>query len=292
MKLYYSQKLKISKIRKRAKKRNIFLSIILFIIILTLSYFVFLSDNFKIEYFDLEEFLEEGRERELSSEFDKFRNDNYLSNNLIFSSEKIFQNFFNRYPFVKEFSLDKNWKTKSIDFKIEKRNIFGILCQNEFKNCLVFDKFGFLFSDKTENYELNKKIENIEFKIFDSSGRLYELESNILDFDNFSKLLEIYELLNQNIKVKQIEMDEEGLNFVFQNDSLFQDNFLFQNNFVFQDNFEKKWRIILDIDNLEISFVALKNLFLGEFDFNNLQYLDLRYLPNMYFKRNKDLETD
>ncbi|MDP2855581.1 MAG: hypothetical protein Q8N90_00465 [bacterium] len=178
-------------------------------------------------------------------------------NNFIFLSAKDFSDLVLKDPAVKDFSLTKNLRNKSLAFYIQERQSRGILCLvGEEQNCFYFDEQGVVFaaSPQTEG--------NVIFLIKDDSGRLYNLGDRILTLGSFVDLIAVWDSLAERFHLDNLQINATGL--IIKSSA--------------------GWQVYLNPENLTSAQAAVQDLLQSDFNFGSLEYLDLRYLPNIYWK--------
>lgn len=261
MRSWRSRQVRMAKGRRR-QRRFIFIFIVILIAALGVFYALFLSGWLAVTrvevvnaHFTQAEQLKNEAEQYLFSQkilgFINFRN------NLIFLSAKDFSGLLLKDPAVKEFSLTKSLKDKSLTFRLRERQEKGILClAGEEQSCFYFDDQGIVFaaSPQTEG--------NVIFLIKDASGRLYNLGDRILTQGSFSDLVAIWDSLAARFHLDDVQVTATDL--IIKSSA--------------------GWQIYLNSGDLARIKVAVQNLLQSDFDFSSLEYLDLRYLPNIYWK--------
>lgn len=247
---------------QRRQRRLVFILIVILAAAFGLFYAIFLSGwlaMIRVEVVDAHfaqaEQLEREAEQYLFSQkilgFINFRN------NFIFLSAKDFSGLLLKDPAVKDFSLTKNLKNKSLTLHLRERQEKGILClAGEEQSCFYFDDQGVVFaaSPQTEG--------NVIFLIKDASGRLYNLGDRILTLGSFSDLVAIWDSLAAHFHLDNVQVTAADL--IIKSSA--------------------GWQIYLNSGDLARIKVAVQNLLQSDFDFGSLEYLDLRYLPNIYWK--------
>ncbi|HOX21404.1 MAG TPA: hypothetical protein PKZ02_00275 [Candidatus Paceibacterota bacterium] len=261
MRGWRSRQVRVDKSRRRRRR-----SVLIFLIILAAAfgifYVIFLSGWLAVKkveitgaHFAKAAQLEEEVNQYLSSQrilgFINFRN------NLIFLFAKDFSDLVSKNPVIKDFSLHKDFKNKSLVFNLHERQSKGILClANEEQNCFYFDEQGVVFvaSPQTEG--------NVIFLIQDNSGRLYSLGDKILTHGSFDDLIFIWNSLAERFHLNSVQITTTGL--IIQTSA--------------------GWQVYLNQEDLTRTKAALFYLLQSDFDFESLEYLDLRYLRNIYWK--------
>lgn len=249
--------------KNRRKRRRPFLFMTTLIIIaIAVFYTLFLSGWFQVK--DVQVIGSRfSNAEQLKQEIDQYlRAPKFLGlinfkNNLIFLTASKFKNLLLSQPAIKDFSLAKNFKNRILVFNIWERQIIGILCfGNEGETCFYFDNRGVVFADAPQTEG------SLIFLIRDSSGRIYNLGDGILSAERFDELITIRNLLTNYFRLDLIQINTADLTI----------------------KSSAGWEIYLNPEDLARTFMALQNLIQDNFNFNSLNYLDLRYLPNVYWK--------
>jgi len=261
MRSWRSRQVRMAKGRRR-QRRLIFIFIIILAVALGAFYAFFLSgwlavtgvEMVGVHFTQAEQLKKEAEQYLFSQQFLGFIN---FRNNLIFLSAKDFSGLLLKDPAVKDFSLTKSLKDRSLIFYLRERQEKGILClAGEEQSCFYFDDQGVIFaaSPQTEG--------NVIFLIKDASGRLYNLGDRILTQGSFSDLITIWDSLAVRFHLDDVQVTAADL--IIKSSA--------------------GWRIYLNSEDLTRTKVAVQNLLQSDFNFGSLEYLDLRYLPNIYWK--------
>lgn len=96
-------------------------------------------------------------------------------------------------------------------------------------------------------------------------GKDFNLGNCILDASSFIELMEIARFFEDNFQLDKIKLQVEKIEIIVTLDNNHQTTFY------------------LETDNLNQIYSVLNYFIQNNFDFN-LEYLDLRYLPNVYYK--------
>jgi len=249
--------------KNRRKRRRIFLFMTtLIIVVIAIFYTLFLSGWFKVKdiqvidnRFSNAEQLKQNIADYLSSK--KFLGLINFKNNLLFLAAGDFRTLLSQVPAIKDFKLSKNFKNRTLIFNIQERQINGVLCfGGEGGACFYFDSGGVVFAGAPQTEG------SLIFLIRDNSGRIYNLGDGILSAENFGDLIAIRNLLANYFRLDLIQINAADLTI----------------------KSSAGWEIYLNPEDLARTFMALQNLIQNNFDFNSLEYLDLRYLPNIYWK--------
>ncbi len=173
-------------------------------------------------------------------------------NILILAKEEISNSLLSAFPRVKNVSLDRNFPD-SLAVTIIERRPAALFCNGE--DCRFIDEDGFIF-DEAASFS-----GNVYVKFYSEIG-----EAEIGTINNFKRIMDFANLvLEENIKITDIVLAEEGLRKFFTSDG---------------------WHILLnENDNIQAAFENLK-LTLGQIKENrqNLEYIDLRFGNKVYYK--------
>jgi len=261
MKSWRSRQMRAVKSQRRHRRLILIIIAIVLMAIGTLSAF-FLSGWLAIEKIEIvnARFAQVPRLEKaikdylFSSRFLGFIN---FRNNIVFLSAKDFQSLVFQDPAVRDFSVIKNFREKSITLDLKERQAKGILCLVQGnQDCYYFDDQGIVFavSPQTEG--------NVIFLVKDDSGRLYDLGDKILEGGSFADLMAVWDILTSRFHLDYLQIDASNLTV----------------------QTSVGWRIYLNSSDLARIKAAVSNLLQSDFEFNNLDYLDLRYLPIIYWK--------
>jgi len=248
--------------RQRKRWRNFLLGTTAVIFVGFIVFLLFFSDIFVIKNIKISEsrFVDTVQ---LSNSIVQFLSHSKIlgllniRNNLLFLNRNSLRNLIFQYSAIGDFDISKNFKNREVSVFLKERLINGILCQeNPVITCYYFDTDGTVFATAPQSEG------NLIFLIKDSSGRLYSLGDKILASELFNELLKIKNLVAERFKLDFIRIGKDDLEFKIVNGSF----------------------IYLNPSDLFRSFLAIQNLLNSDFNFKNLEYLDLRYLPNIYYK--------
>ncbi len=260
MTIYRSPTRKSKNKDKKRIEMIVFLSI--FVIIILLSYFTIFSNFFKIKESKLSGDIKFLDRELLENEWSEYLSQKKLSNNLLLIKKKNIKNFFSQFLPISDFDIIKGWKNKELEIKIIEKEIFGKLCQKEdYEKCFLFDNKGQIFIAFSNNHLLEK---NVLF-INDFSGRLYELGDYIFSGEDFDDIIKIKDVADNKFGLIEMEIESKNINLILGNE-------------------ESNWKIMIDSLDLKRNLLALNNLISQNFDFASLEYLDIRHLPNIYYK--------
>lgn len=270
MRLQHNRKLRVAKFRQKKKRKIIFIFLILLILILGIVYFVFWSGFFTIQSIEVSE------TRFLNRSLLKAEIEELNQKNILLASKSDFQDIFIQHSEIEDFEITKNWKEKNLSFKIQERQPIGFFSQEgELPTKFYFDKKGIIFSSVEEN----DKRWNLDFIIKNSSDKSYQLGDVILSPTDFEQLVLLEEKLARELNFYFFEFKKDSLEAVLKPLQLEKSHL---------------WRIIFNPADLKRSLAVLTNLIIGDFfvENNNLEYLDLRYLPNIYYKKMSGLSSN
>ena len=246
-------------ISRRKKRRFFLLSSFIFLIIFSFLYFFFFSNFFAIREINLEG-IHFSNKFEVQNTIHSFLNEKFLSifpQNIFLLTKKKFLFLLEKFPAFIDFQIKKDFLKRKITFFFKERSIEGIYCQkhSQEKECFYFDSFGLLFLEAPQASGF------LIFVLEKESPPYLTIGQKIFPFEDFSQFLEI----------KKISEREEAINFAS----------LKEKEIVFELISGRK--IFLNTSDFLQTRIVLEN-FLEKFSLKDLEYLDLRYLPHLYFK--------
>lgn len=181
-----------------------------------------------------------------------------VRNNILFIPADQIDDYLRGFPIVESFSRDKGFFTKSLRVDIKEREAIGVLKQSVGGN-YYFDKNGTLYIEAPDSEG------GIIIGIENSSSHQFSAGTRILEENSFGNLMNIIKLLDDNFLSNRIELKDDKIQIVVKiNDS-------------------KEVPLYFDANDLSRSYSVLTYFIQNNFNFN-LEYLDLRYLPNVYYK--------
>ncbi len=255
-----SNSYRLRKIQKKRKKRRlIFFIILILIIIIMVAYEIIFSSVFQIQKINVSQtnFINQNDIiQKINDIFDNKKIFSLISlpPNLLFFNFNDCQSLKQSFSPVESIECQKIFKNKSININIKERVVEGKFCSGlENEDCFYFDKDGILFLVAPQE-------EVISFLIKETSDKKYSLGNKIMD--NFFLVLQIKNFLSEKISLPQIEINTYDIIYSFDN------NFQI---FISKDKLKETMDILLHVWN--------DNILL-----ENLQYLDLRFLPKIYYK--------
>ncbi len=255
-----SNSYRLRKIQKKRKKRRlIFFTILILIIIVALTYEIIFSSVFQIQKINVSQtnFINQNDIiQKINDIFEKKRLFSLISlpSNLLFFNFNDCQSLKRFFSSVESIECQKNFKDKSININIKERVVEGKFCFGlENEDCFYFDKDGILFLAASQE-------EAISFLIKETDNKKYSLGDKIMD--NFFLVLQIKNFLSEKISLPQIEINNQDIIYSFDN------------------NFQ----IFISKDKLKETMDVLLYAWSDNMLLENLQYLDLRFLPKIYYK--------
>lgn len=180
-----------------------------------------------------------------------------VPDNILFMPTERIDNFLKSFSGIENFSWHRNIFSRKLKIDIQEREIAGILKDRE-KN-YYFDKSGIVFAEAPSS-------EGGMFLIIENElNRSFDIGNCILEADAFKDLLSIVGLFNDNFDLNQIKLQKDKIEITAGLDDGHQTLFY------------------LEIDNLKQIYSVLAYFIKNDFNFS-LEYVDLRYLPNVYYK--------
>lgn len=260
--VYVSNSYQIRKLQnKRKKRRLVFFIVITIIIVLGIVYEIIFSPTFQIKKINISQtnFV---KQEEISQEINNIFNSKKLFSlisippNLLFFNSKDCQKIKHFFFSIDSINCKKNFSDKSLNINLTEKIIEGKFCPVSLENdCFYFNKDGLLFLLSSE--ENNNKT---DFIIKETSGKNYSLGDKIID--NFNTVLQIKDFLAEKISLPTIEI----------------------NNYDIIYSFANNFQILISKDKIDETIVALPYIWNNSFLSPNLKYIDLRFLPKIYYK--------
>jgi cell division septal protein FtsQ len=178
-----------------------------------------------------------------------------VDKNILFLSESDCQKIQKNFTVLKNSYCQKSLMNQTVKLILEERKPIGVLCDNqELSHCFLFDDDGVLFFETSE-------IDPNLILIKNTSGNIFSLGDKI-SLNNLEKLIKLKNLLKDKFDFNYFELDKKDINCLMKNG----------------------FKIMMSLDKIDESINFLPKLFETKFDFNNLEYLDLRFLPKIYYK--------
>ena len=253
------------KIKQKRRRKIMFFSCFLGLLIIFsgIVYFFLFSEIFKIKNIEINQIkiidlniVKSGLENILKQ--GSVLGFLVVSDNILFMPSERINNFLKDFPAIESFSWKKNIFSRSLKVDIKERENIGILRQKEDKN-YYFDKNGILFIEAPSS-------EGGMFLIIENELNYnFNLGNRILEMEPFNNLISIINFLNDNFQLHHIKLQLDKIEIVA---SLVNSHQIL---------------FYLETDNLNQIHSVLSYFVKNNFDFN-LEYLDLRYLPNVYYK--------
>lgn len=178
-----------------------------------------------------------------------------VNKNILFLNQSDCQKIQSKFAALKNIQCQKSLINQNIKLILEERKPVGVLCDDQqLLHCFLFDNEGILFFE-TPNINLESLL------IKNVSGNIFFVGDKI-SLNNLDNLIKLNNLLKNKFDFNYFELDKKDLNCLMKNG----------------------FKIIVSLDKLDESTNFLPKLFETNFDFNNLEYLDLRFLPKIYYK--------
>ncbi|MGB9681166.1 MAG: cell division protein FtsQ/DivIB [Minisyncoccia bacterium] len=269
------RKEKIISQRKRKlffrKLKFIFLSFAFFCLFIGFYWFIFYSPFFAISKINIiskeggsliiseQEILEEIKNQNKKYTFNYFGSSQSL---VFFSEKKLEEKLKANHPEIESLNIKLNLQKNQLEITYQEREEKFNLCNEE--SCFLIDQKGIPFL-KIE--KINSNLETIYLK----ETKEIPLGKPIISEEHLKKLEEIITLFKENpnlIKLDHFLLDQKDAS-------------------DFQIVAEKKMRILLNFnDDFKEIFLILKKLKEEKFkgSFEGIDYIDLRYLPKVYYK--------
>lgn len=250
--------------RKKKKKLMIFSFIFSFLIILGgLIYFLLFSEIFKIKDIKISEIkmadltaIQQGLKNILNQ--GSVLGFLVVSDNILFMPSERINNFLKDFPVIESFSWERSIFSRSLRIVIKEREVAGILKKDDSLS-YYFDKKGIIFAEAPSSEG------GMLLIIENELGKDFNLGNCILDVNSFTELMNIAKFFEDNFQLDKIKLQVEKIEIIATLDNNHQTTFY------------------LETDNLNQIYSVLTYFIQNNFDFN-LEYLDLRYLPNVYYK--------
>lgn len=253
--------------RKSVLKSRLFWNFILiFILAISVFYFSFLSEIFKIKEIKIsapenipQNEIQALLEKELKTPFFYFFHKNTF---LLVSSERIEKGIQERYPEIKQANLKKKFP-RTLILEIKTRVAAGIWCFNE-SNCFLIDKDGTMFRGPTSKQDLGGDLA----VIFSENKGVKNLGEQVISREKINRLLEI-----DNKLEKDLEIAVEKFTLIGENR--------------LDVKTVKGWEIYFDLSSdINLDLTKLQLLLEKEISpeaRENLRYIDLRF-SKVYYK--------
>lgn len=263
---------KYRRFKKFKKRKSILKSRFFWIFILTLAliisvfYFFFLSEIFRIKEIRIsasedisQEEIQALLEKELKTPFFYFfHKDTFF----LVNSSKIEDKILRDYPEIKEVDLKKEFP-RSLVLEIKKRETAGIWCFSE-DNCFSIDERGIIFRELTLE---NGKREDL-MVIFLKDGEIKNLGEEVIPKEKMNQLLGIHDELEGNLQIAVEKFTLSGIERL-------------------DVKIIEGWEIYFDLsEDINLALTKLQLLLEKEISSaarGNLQYIDLRF-SKVYYK--------
>ena len=181
-----------------------------------------------------------------------------VSDNILFIPSERINNFLKDFPVIESFSWERKIFSRSLDIVIKEREVVGILKKDDGLS-YYFDKKGVIFAEAPSSEG------GMLLIIENELGKDFNLGSRVLDINSFMELMNMVKFFEDNFQLDKIKLQVEKIEVTITLDNNHQTIFY------------------LESDNLKQIYSVLNYFIQNNFDFN-LEYLDLRYLPNVYYK--------
>lgn len=250
--------------QNRRRKWIVFCTIFGFLLVIVLLGYLFLfSPVFKVKSIEISQtrildsvVIRQGIQKILGQGF--VLGPLVVSDNILFVPINQINGYLKGLPAIETFSQNRSFFSGILKINIQEREIAGILKQS-FGRSYYFDKNGILFAEALDSEG------NMILTIENNSERQFNLGNCILEVAPFQELMDIIRLLGDNFSENHVKLQKDKLEIVVTLDS------------------GKETFLYLNADNLTQTLSVLTYFIQNNFSFD-LEYLDLRYLPNVYYK--------
>jgi hypothetical protein len=251
--------------QNRRRKRIIFSSIFGFLlVILLLGYLFLFSPVFKIKNIEISQ-TRITDSNVIRQDIQKILDQGVIlgplviTNNILFVPVIQINDYLRGLPAIAIFSQDRGFFSGILKINIQEREVTGVLKQAS-GGGYYFDKGGVIFSNTADDTE-----GEMFFTIENNLNRQFDLGDRILEGGSFQELMNIVQLMNDNFFSNRVKLQKDKLEI----------------SVTLHD--DKETSFYLNVDNLSQTLSVITYFIQNNFNFD-LEYLDLRYLPNVYYK--------
>jgi len=265
---YQSSSYKLRQIQKKKQKRRRIFALIAFIIVICgLGWVLFFSSVFQIKsiaitpthFISINDIFQKVQERLNNQKLFKFIS---VPANLILFGKDDCQIIKNSFAALDSVDCQKNYIAHSVKINVKEKEAVGLFCPSslskEYKKCLYVDQSGIVFAFAEDDFKANNSIVLIK----DPTDRLYNPGDRIISGE-FSLVLKIKDILaSHHLQLESIEIDDRDINYFSENG----------------------FKLFVSQEKLKETVSVLPQLIKTDFDLQQLEYLDLRFLPKVYYK--------
>jgi len=253
--------------KKKQRRRTIFVIIIIVLFICCLGGILFFSPLFRINGIAINSTHFVKMSDIFQKATEQFKNQKLFNlitvpANLILFTQADCQAIEDSFVALDSVECQKIYIAQMLKIEARERQKIGILCSDwvtkNYGNCLYFDQSGTVFALAEEDVGFDHSL----IAMRDITNRIYRLGDKIISYD-FSPVVKIKDILaNHQLILNKIEIDDHDVVYFFENG----------------------FKLLISQEKLKETANILPRLLEIEFDLQKLEYLDLRFLPKMYYK--------
>ncbi|MGB9848051.1 MAG: cell division protein FtsQ/DivIB [Minisyncoccia bacterium] len=177
-----------------------------------------------------------------------------LANNLLFWNNDSCDKIGEASLAIESINCQKNFLNKTIKILVKEREPLFLFYDEGSKQYFYLDKEGVLFYSINENNAKNLIL------IYNKSSNIYHLGDKLtIDLE---KVKDLATVIQKNFNFRYFELENQDIVAVC----------------------DKGFRILISLNKLLETTKFIPKLFESNFELNNLEYLDLRFLPKIYYK--------
>lgn len=245
--------------KRRQKKRRLLMAFLVLIFLVGIFILVFYSRIFLLQRLiivgnnlvsisDIYKKIQEiNNNQKLFQLFD-------LSGNILFWNNDSCNSIKEASLIIESVICQKNFLNKTLKISLKERKPLFLFYDEISNQYFYVDKEGFLF------YQTNRADKNNLILIYNKGNNIYHLNDKVAV--DFGQIFNLTQAINKKFELKYFELTNQDVIAVC------------------NGGFE----ILINLAKLSETIKFIPKLLESNFDFSNLEYLDLRFLPKIYYK--------
>lgn len=244
--------------KQRQKKRRLLMTFLVFIVfvgifvsILYSKIFLFqrliITGNNLVSIHDVYRKILEINNRKLFHFFD-------LSGNILFWNDDLCNKIKEISPTVESVTCQRDFVSKTLKVSLKERTPLFLFYDENSNQYFYTDKDGIIF------YQINRDDKENLILIYNKGNNIYHLGDKLAV--DLKQIFDLTQIINKELGFKHFELTNQDIIAIC----------------------DGGFKILINLNKLSETMKFIPKLLESSFDFSNLEYLDLRFLPKIYYK--------
>ncbi|MCX8015986.1 MAG: hypothetical protein N2692_01640 [Patescibacteria group bacterium] len=177
-----------------------------------------------------------------------------LSGNILFWSDDLCNKIKETSPTIESVNCQKDFVSKTLKISLKERTPLFLFYDEISNQYFYADKDGILF------YQINRNDKENLILIYNKGNNIYHLGDKLAI--DLKQIFDLTQIINKKFNFKNFELTNQDIIVVC----------------------DGGFKILINLNKLSETTKFVPKLLESNFDFGNLEYLDLRFLPKIYYK--------